>query len=248
MTFATVAASGTPKATPPQDVRPARSILRPLPEGDAFSDHAAPGRHRLESMTSTSSSGSELVGTEAANFSGYVRQSAARHYPTGLGPVRLVHVCRDEDQREVVLVAGDCAEEQPAHLRPAAARGGRPLVSSLRTAGQALAGAAGEKADSPAQQSRSALLRTSSGAFVVDSSPGSSVLPQYTPVRPTSASASASVSASASGSGLISTPRMSGLSALRASGWSNASAQSETSLPVLSQQVGHLQVWEAALM
>ena len=121
MTFATVAASGTPKATPPQDVRPARSILRPLPEGDAFSDHAAPGRHRLESMTSTSSSGSELVGTEAANFSGYVRQSAARHYPTGLGPVRLVHVCRDEDQREVVLVAvqrdGLALEDASAELK-----------------------------------------------------------------------------------------------------------------------------------
>lgn len=237
MTFAAVVAAGTPKATP-QEFRPSRSILRPLPENDAFGDQFAPGRHRVESMTSTSSSGSERVGAEGANFSGYVRQSAARQYPTGLGPIRLVHVCRDEEDREIVLVAGDCAEEQPAYLRAKAK--GRPLLSSSmggsvagRSPSTATPKASSQGANSStAHPARGALLRTPNGAFVVDGSPGPSPIRQPAP--------SGSLSGSTAG--------MSGLSSLRASGWPGASSQPDVSLSILKHQVGHLQVWEAGML
>jgi hypothetical protein len=191
-------------------------------------------------MTSTSSSGSELVGAEGANFSGYVRQSATRQYPTGLGPIRLVHVCRDEEDREIVLVAGDCAEEQPAHL-PAKAKG-RPLLSSSsmdgsvagRSPSTVTSKTSGEgMGSSAAHPARGALLRTPNGAFVVDGSPGPSPVRQLTP------------GSSLSGGGTLG---MSGLSSLRASGWAGASTQPDVSLPVLKHQVGHLQVWEAGLL
>lgn len=243
-----------------------------LPSGDASGfgreGSSTPARARLGSMASTSSSGSERA-VEGATFSGYVRQSAASTFETGIGPVRLLHVARDADRREVVLVAGDSEEDQPSYpgrglpqgLAPTKATAHAAANSSMledgaggtraslglatpRKAGAGAGSAVSEEGSTAPQQSpvsRNAMLRTPRGAYVA-ASPASAYSPQYALQRTVSGGPGALASSSV----------VSALTAAR-SGWgttalTQTARATSAALAALGRQIGHLQVWEAGLL